>query len=209
MIKDTFKQFLEENHFKVMYTDDTEGKMVATRYYINPFGEIGYKHNGTFKYLNNIQPDKDGYRRMGFNIAGDIMNKFVHRLVGQNFVGNPDDYPCVNHKNNVITDNNASNLEWGTNTQNNRHRNIKGKDYDKEIVQIKVLDGNHCRIVGEYHGRKDLPKMVDTSEKKVDRQYIYACCRHYKYKKSYRKYVWLFKDELNDFLMKNRLTLIN
>lgn len=213
MTEDTFKRFLEENKFKVMYTDDNEGKMVATSYYINPFGEIGYKHNGSFRYLRNIQPDKDGYERRGFNVAGDVMNKFVHRLVGQNFVENPNNYPCINHKNNIITDNNADNLEWVVVLQNNQHgqllRNGKRKIYNETILQIKIIDEKYCRIVGEYHGRKELPKMVDTSDRKVDRQYIYACCRHFKYKKSYRKYAWTFKNELDSFLKNNGLTLIN
>jgi hypothetical protein len=105
--------------------------------------------------LGNIKSDKkircfllSGYKRV------QIFNKqyYVHRLVAQAFVPNPENKPCVNHINGNKLDNRAENLEWCTYSENNahayktglkqpntktsKHKNICMLNDDKEIVCI-------------------------------------------------------------------------
>ena len=48
---------------------------------------------------------------------------YVHRLVAEHFIPNPDNLPEVNHKDWDITNNHVSNLEWITLIDNRKDRN--------------------------------------------------------------------------------------
>ena len=44
--------------------------------------------------------------------------KTVHRLVAEAFIDNPNDYPCVMHKDNNPHNNSVDNLMWGNHSMN-------------------------------------------------------------------------------------------
>lgn len=53
--------------------------------------------------------------------------RYVHRLVAETFLVNPDNLPIVNHLNSDRRDNRASNLEWCTYQQNSDHASRSGR----------------------------------------------------------------------------------
>lgn len=60
----------------------------------------------------------------GYNevyIGKKISRKFIHTLVAKLFIPNPENKPCVNHKDGNKNNNDVSNLEWNTYTENTQH----------------------------------------------------------------------------------------
>lgn len=67
----------------------------------------------------NIVEDTNsvGYKRVSFyrkNHNPPYERVFVHRLVAETFIPNPENLPEVNHKNLHKDDNSVGNLEWTT-----------------------------------------------------------------------------------------------
>lgn len=61
-----------------------------------------------------LKPDLNsvGYQRITLCKDGKTKRVFIHRLVAEHFVDNPDLHKYVNHIDGCRTNNNAGNLEW-------------------------------------------------------------------------------------------------
>jgi hypothetical protein len=84
-----------------------------------------------------ITPKKSG-RYWGVSLH-DYPNSerfYIHRLVALAFIPNPNDKPCVNHKNRDRYDNRVENLEWVTHQENSQHL-VQSPDY----VPAQVVRG--------------------------------------------------------------------
>lgn len=64
---------------------------------------------------------RNGYLSYSLNLEGKTKYYYLHRLIAQNFIPNPDNLPCVNHKDGDKLNNNIDNLEWCSYSQNNKH----------------------------------------------------------------------------------------
>lgn len=110
---------------------------------------------GRVKSLGNDKSRKEKILRPGIRGNGYLLvilwkngkrkNYLVHRLVSETFLDNPDNLPCVNHRDENKQNNCVSNLEFCTyqynNTFNDKHRKkAKKVGCYKDGKLIKVYD---------------------------------------------------------------------
>lgn len=86
---------------------------------------------------------KNGYKRVHLRNNGIQKSFFIHRLVAQAFLPNPNNLPCVNHKDENPSNNCLDNLEWCTIEYNSNYgkRNEKLSKVIKEQIKTKGCSG--------------------------------------------------------------------
>ena len=84
-----------------------------------------------------------GYKTVCLTKDGKSKTCFVHRIVAEAFIDNPDNLPMVNHKDEDKTNNFAENLEWCTASYNRTYgkavekhaKTLRGKKHTEEHKQ--------------------------------------------------------------------------
>lgn len=89
-------------------------------YQVSNFGRVkSFKHK-TPRILK-AKAHTGGYLRVELYGNGQADGRFIHRLVAQTFIPNPENKPTVNHIDGDKTNNRIENLEWATQHENNQH----------------------------------------------------------------------------------------
>jgi len=87
----------------------------------------------TFAHKRN-----DWYAHLNININGKNKTCYVHRLVAEAFISNPEKKETINHKDGNKTNNFVENLEWATRSENTKHSWDFGlKENLREVLRQK------------------------------------------------------------------------
>lgn len=127
-----------------------------------------------------------GYWHISLNKNGKHYTYKVHRLVAEAFIPNPDNLPCINHKDNNPLNNNVKNLEWCTYKYNNNYGNHNeklrqsrlGKKASEEAKQ-KMRNASPKRLSVQCIETKTIYKSINEASRKtgIDASSISKACK--------------------------------
>ena len=86
-----------------------------------------------------------GYKTVALTKNGKSKTTFVHRIVAEAFIPNPNDLPMVNHKDEDRTNNFVENLEWCTCQYNNTYGNAQKKRV-KKLKGVPLSEEHKAKI---------------------------------------------------------------
>lgn len=140
-----------------LYQESSFGRIKTTQRYIN-------KKDGNTAIIQSkiraLVSSGNGYFKIVLYRGGIGRTYWVHRLIAETFLPNPENKPQVNHKWGIKTDNRVSELEWATAAEDHLHAEKvlghrwdkgirrKGKDHaqSRRIKQINIKTGAVIKI---------------------------------------------------------------
>lgn len=150
-------------------------------YDVSNFGRVRGWRNG--RYGRRIKPrikkltlNPYGYYQTGIRINGKSTNFYVHRLVAEAFIPNPENKPEVNHIDCDKINNRADNLEWCTHEENLIHASkmgvLKGRMIGEDVPASKLKEKDVISIRDLYHKgflQKDIAKKFNVSKSLISK----------------------------------------
>lgn len=156
-------------------------------YYVSNLGNVltlNYNHTGKERILKP-KINRDGYFTVQLWNGNGVKEFSIHRLVANAFILNPDNLPCVNHKDENHKNNKVDNLEWCSVDYNIHYGTgiLRRSQSRKRKIGRYDLNG---RLLQVYDGAVD-------AVKEGYRDSAISCCLHGKYH-THHGYRWKFID---------------
>lgn len=113
-----------------------------------------------------------GYYCVGLHKDNKITSKYIHRLVAETFINNPNNKSVVNHKDENKLNNHIENLEWCSYEYNNNYGTKRNRLRDSNLwrsrpVEMYDLNGN---LIKTY------TTLSSVKEDGLDVGAVWRCC---------------------------------
>ena len=190
-----------------------DGEIYEGLYKVSNLGRIlslNYKRTGKAKLRNPVEKS-NGYLQVGFSKNKKTKTCYVHRLIAETFLPNPENLPEVNHKdedktNNFVflnedgsVDKEKSNLEWCDRKYNNNYGTRTErfiKTMSKKVLQFSKT--------GEFI--REWESTMECGRNGFCQSHVAACCRGER--KSHKGFLWMFADDYKEKQLKEVQTTL-
>lgn len=101
------------------------------------------------KFLK-LRTTKNGYKQVALCKNGKYKYKYIHRLIAEAYIPNPDNLPEVNHMDENKEHNYTNNLEWCSKEYNNNYSTRTeraGKAHRKPIYCVELDKVYECQSI--------------------------------------------------------------
>ena len=174
-------RFVEGTDNKAIITSDGR---VFKRKAIYKGNRITGKHLVGWSEFREVKPCSNGYLQVC--LSGIRIPQFVHRLVAEAFIPNPENKPCVDHINGNKLDNRIENLRWATNKENTNNPNTKWKGR-KVLINIQGFNPKTNFRTPVFRNLKETSTWITSEGKKINPRSLFLVLNK---KATYRNYFW-------------------
>ena len=109
------------------------------------------------------QKNKGGYLKVSLCKDGHLKPLFVHRIVAKAFIPNPNNLETVNHKDEVKSNNAATNLEWMTQGDNVIYSQAR---------QVQMFDKKTGELLSTFPSTREAWRVTGINQSSIS-----ECCR--------------------------------
>lgn len=161
-------------------------------YQVSNLGNVKSLNYNNTKKENLLKPriTRNGYLQVILCKNKTIKPYSVHRLVANAFIENPNNYPCVNHKDECRTNNVVENLEWCSYKYNCNY-GTRNKRMGEKLINRK----DESKLVYQYSKEGELISVWESTSECGRNGYNFGhvadCCRGER--KSHKGYIWSYE----------------
>ena len=154
-------------------------------YEVSNLGRVKSLKQGKERILKP-KTEKCGHLHVGLYKNGEQKKYYVHRLVAQVFLSNPQNLPMINHKDDNPSNNQVENLEFCTAKYNSNYgtrTQRQAEKLSKPVIQF-TKDGEFVR---EWKSATDVQRNLG-----YNNGHISECCN--RKRKSAYSFIWKYKN---------------
>nr|DAX05603.1 MAG TPA: homing endonuclease [Bacteriophage sp.] len=160
-------------------------------YQVSNLGRVKSFRNwhGKSERILKFNINSSGYYRACLSKNSKQKYFFVHRLVAQAFIDNPNNYSVVNHKDENPKNNNVENLEWCTFKYNMNYGTLRKRQVEKCSKKVFQIDKNG-NLIYIWNSIREAGRNLKISPGRISN-----CCLKRRNYNTVGGYIWRFADE--------------